>query len=127
MSLVALVALLIIIQYFIFTLLVGAARTKTGIEAPAVTGDPDFERAYRVQQNTLEQLMLVLPALWLCATYFRSDVAAICGSIFIVGRFIYRAGYVADPKKRGLGMGIGMLATVAMALCSAWGIIISLI
>lgn len=123
MEFVALIVLLILIQYFVFTMMCGAARAKSGIEAPACTGDETFERALRVQQNTLEQLILVLPSIFLCAVYFRTDVAAICGAIFFVARFIYRAGYMSDPKKRGPGMGIGMLATVVLVLTSAWGVI----
>ena len=122
MELVALVTLLIVIQYFAFIMMCGAARAKSGVEAPAISGDPVFERALRVQQNTAEQLMVVLPLIWLCANYFRADVAAICGAVFLVGRFMYRAGYMADPNKRFAGMMTGILATAALILTTIWGI-----
>lgn len=126
MEYVALVTLLLVLQYFIFTMLCGAARAKSGIQAPAVTGDENLERAYRVQMNTLEQLMMVLPALWLSAMYFDSLVAALLGLVFFVGRVLYRAGYMKDPAKRGPGFGIGFLATLGLVGTALWGVIASL-
>ena len=123
MAYVALVTLLLLVQYFVFTLLVGAARGKSGIQAPAVTGDENFERAYRVQMNTLEQLVLTLPALWLSGMYFNPLVAALLGLAFFLGRVLYRAGYVKDPAKRGPGFGIGFLATLGLVGTALWGVI----
>ncbi len=123
MAYVALVTLLLLVQYFVFTLLVGAARGKSGIQAPAVTGDENFERAYRVQMNTLEQLVLTLPALWLSGQYFDPLVAALLGLAFFLGRVLYRAGYVKDPAKRGPGFGIGLLATLGLVGTALWGVI----
>ena len=79
MQYVSLVTILLLIQYLIFTMMVGAARSKSGIKAPAVTGDEHFECAYRVQMNTLEQLVMTLPALWLSGLYFEPFVAAALG------------------------------------------------
>ena|SRR5210317_1012997 len=126
MEYVALVTLLLIIQYLTFTMLVGAARSKSGIKAPAITGDEQFERAYRVQMNTLEQLVLTLPALWLSGLYFNSMIAALLGLAFFLGRVLYRAGYVKDPTKRGPGFGIGFLASIGLVLTAAWGVITAL-
>ena len=126
MEYVALVTLLLVAQYLSFTLLVGAARAKSGIEAPAVTGDENFERAYRVQMNTLEQLVTTLPALWLSGLYFNPLVASLLGLAFFLGRVLYRAGYVKDPAKRGAGFGIGFLATVGLILTAAWGLVTGL-
>ena len=123
MAYVALVTLLLLVQYFVFTLLVGAARGKSGIQAPAVTGDENFERAYRVQMNTLEQLVLTLPALWLSGQYFDPLVAALLGLAFFLGRVLYRAGYVKDPARRGPGFGIGLLATLGLVGTALWGVI----
>ena len=50
-------------------MLVGRMRGKHGVQAPAVTGAPEFERAFRVQMNTLEQSVLFLPLLWLATVY----------------------------------------------------------
>lgn len=126
MEYVALVTLLLVLQYFIFTMLCGMARGKSGIQAPAVTGDETLERAYRVQMNTLEQLMMVLPGLWLSAMYFDSLVAALLGLVFFVGRVLYRAGYMKDPAKRGPGFLIGFLGTLGLVGTALWGVIASL-
>jgi uncharacterized membrane protein YecN with MAPEG domain len=126
MEYVALVTLLLLVQYLTFSILVGAARGKSGIKAPAVTGDEGFERAYRVQMNTLEQLVLTLPALWLSGLYFSPMVAALLGLAFFLGRVLYRAGYVKDPQKRGAGFGIGFLASIGLVLTALWGVISSL-
>jgi glutathione S-transferase len=123
MEYIALVTLLLVIQYMVFIMLVGAARGKTGIKAPAVTGDESFERAYRVQMNTLEQLMVALPALWVSGIYFDALVAALLGLAFFLGRVMYRAGYVKDPEKRGIGFGIGFLAILGLIGTGAWGVI----
>ena len=126
MEYVTLVTLLLLLQYFVFTLLVGAARVRSGIKAPAVTGDEGFERAYRVQMNTLEQLLLTLPALWLSAWYFDALVAALLGLAFFLGRVLYRAGYVRDPDKRSAGFIIGFLATLGLVGTALWGVIAQL-
>ena len=123
---VALVSLLILLQYMYFTLRVGMARGSE-IKAPAVSGSELFERTLRVQLNTLEQLMVTLPAMWICAYFYRADAAAILGTAFIVGRFIYSASYVRDPAKRAPGFVIGFLANVLLILASLWGVISKLI
>ena len=126
MHYVALVTLLLICQYVAFMMLCGAARSRSGIKAPAVTGDESFERAYRVQLNSLEQLIITLPAMWLSAMYFSDLVAASLGLAFFIGRIIYRAGYVADPAKRGPGMIIGFLANIGLIITASWGILTTL-
>ena len=88
MEYVSLITLMLVAQYMAFTILVGAARGKSGIKAPAVTGDDNFERAYRVQMNTLEQLVMTLPALWLSGFYFDSLVAALLGLAFEIAEAI---------------------------------------
>ena len=122
MAYVAAVTILLLIQYLFFMMAVGAARGKEGVQAPATSGSEAFERALRVQLNTLEQLALVLPAMWISASYFMPIVAAILGSIFFIGRFVYRHGYLADPTKRGTGMMIGFVATVGLLGTSIWGV-----
>jgi glutathione S-transferase len=122
MEFVALVTLLLVFQYLTFMMLCGAARAKSGIQAPAVTGDENFERAYRVQMNTLEQLMICLPALWISAYYFMPLLAAVLGLVFFVGRLLYRISYVKDPTKRGPGMIIGFLANIGLLLTGLWGV-----
>ncbi len=120
---VALVTLLLLLQYMVFIMLCGAARAKSGLKAPAVTGDENFERTYRVQMNTLEQLLITLPAMWVSAMYFMPVVAAALGLFFFIGRTIYRGAYVRDPSTRGLGMAIGFLANVGLLLTGLWGVL----
>ena len=123
MAYVALVTLLILVQYFYFIWQTGMARGKDTVVAPATTGDEVFERKFRVQMNTLEQLMITLPAMWICAHYFRADVAAILGWVFIIGRFAYSYMYIKNPKSRGLGFMIGFLANVLLIGCGLYGVI----
>ena len=99
-NLVVVVTLLALLTYFWTSLRVGAARGKHGIAAPSVLGHPEFERAYRVQLNTLEWLPLFLPSLWLFAYYWDGKIAAAIGVVWIVGRILYSITYVKDPSKR---------------------------
>ncbi len=119
----AVVSLLALLIYFWMSLNVGRARGKTGIAAPAMTGDPILERAVRVHYNTLEWLPIFLVSLWLFAIYWNELVAAGVGVVWIVGRVIYSTGYMADPGKRSTGFLI-QLAAVAVLLFGALGKIV---
>ena len=123
MEFVALVTLLLVLQYLAFMMMCGKARARSGIVAPAVTGDETFERAYRVQMNTVEQLVIALPAMWVSAMYFMPMVAAALGLVFFVGRMMYRVSYMKDPESRGPGMIIGFLANIALIATGLWGVI----
>jgi uncharacterized MAPEG superfamily protein len=127
MEFVAIVTVLALLQYIYFAVLVGQARGKFGVNGPAVTGHPVFERYFRVQMNTLELLVAFLPALWLFAQYISPMWAAILGAIYLVGRFLYLRAYVADPAKRGLGFGLSMLPTLALLLGGLVGAVLALL
>jgi glutathione S-transferase len=116
MEYVTIVAILALLQYFWFSFRVGTMRVKRAVKAPAVSGDSEFERNFRVQQNTLEQLMLFLPALALYTHYVRPLWAAGFGVVFIVGRFVYQAEYLRDPASRSLGFGITILPSIVMLI-----------
>ncbi len=110
--LVAIVSLVALLLYFYMGLRVGQGRGKYGVEAPAVTGHPDFERAYRIQMNTLEWLPLFLVSLWLFALSWGNDlIAAGIGLVWIIGRVLYLTGYSKAAEARGPGFGIQALAT----------------
>jgi uncharacterized membrane protein YecN with MAPEG domain len=126
MEFVALVTLLLLFQYLTFMMLCGMARAKGGVHAPATSGDETFERALRVQVNTLEQLVVTLPTMWICAMYYRPLVAAGLGLVFFLGRLLYRTGYMKDPGKRGPGMMIGFLANVALLITALWGVVLQM-
>ncbi len=127
MAYVALVTLLILIQYFFFVMQAGFARGKDTVVAPATTGDEMYERKSRVQMNTLEQLIITLPAMWVCAHYFRADIAAILGLAFLIGRFLYSHLYIKEPKSRAPGFIIGFFANIVLIGCGLYGVITSLV
>jgi uncharacterized MAPEG superfamily protein len=104
------------------TILVGRARGKTGIQAPATTGHPDFERAFRAHMNTLEQAVAFLPVLWLASIYSNENVASYLGYAWIVGRLWYIVGYVKEANKRSIGFLIGGICFVLLLGMSLWGI-----
>ena len=116
MEFVAIVVLLALIEYMIFAGSAGAARAKYEVDAPATTGHPIFERRLRVQQNTLEQLVVFVPAIWLFAIYVSQPIAGGLGLLFILGRALYSRGYVAEPSQRTLGFMITFAAQVILTL-----------
>lgn len=113
-SLVAIVTILALLTYAGMGIGVGRARTKSGVHAPAMTGDPLLERAIRVQSNTLEWLPIFLASLWLFAFYWSDLVAAALGLVWIVGRVLYWRGYMADPAKREAGFLVQTLASAVL-------------
>ncbi|MBR0786083.1 MAPEG family protein [Bradyrhizobium iriomotense] len=112
--LTALVTLLAIAFYFFTSINVSRARSRTGVKVPAMSGHPDFERAFRIQMNTLEWMPIVLPALWLFAAYISDAIAAGLGTVWIIGRIVYFIGYSQAAAKRGPGFAIQALAAIAL-------------
>ena len=127
MTWIILVSLLALLQYLWFGLLVGRARGRYGIAAPAVSGHPIFERYYRVQMNTLELLVVFVPALWIAALYVRPLWPALLGALYLIGRELYARAYVKDPAKRELGYVLSYLPTVALLLIGLIGTIVRLV
>ncbi len=115
-ALVGFVVSLLLLQYLAFGMMVGMARARCKVSAPATTGNPEFERYYRVQMNTLEQLIIVIPAMWFFAVMISGLYAAILGMVFFVGRILYARGYTQAAEKRSAGFGIGYLATIILVL-----------
>lgn len=114
MPLTEIITLLALLEYLVFIILVGKARGQYGVKAPAVTGHDMFERAYRVQMNTLELLVLFLPALWLASRYFSTTWTAGLGVLFLIGRIVYARSYVRDPASRSAGFGLSILPTLVL-------------
>lgn len=127
MALVAIVMLLAVLEYVILGVRVGQARARYGVEAPATTGHPIFERHFRVHQNTLEQMVIFLPSLWVFAVYVNATVGALLGVIFIVARVVYALGYVADPKKREAGAIMTAGTTAVLLIGGLIGALVGLV
>jgi uncharacterized membrane protein YecN with MAPEG domain len=119
----ALVTSLALVFYLVVTLNVGRARGKYNVPAPQTSGNPDFERVLRVQQNTLEQSILFLPSLWLFTLLVDPKIGAGLGAVWIVGRILYAWGYYRAAEKRGPGFGIGFLAAAVLLIGSIYGAI----
>lgn len=126
MELVVLVVMLALLQYIWFAALVGKARVKYGVKAPAMAGHAVFERHLRVQMNTLEQLVIFVPAAFAFAYladalgWYGSEIAAFLGVVYLVGRGIYARAYLQDPSQRSLGF---MLTFVPCALLIAGALV----
>ena len=103
--------------------LVGRARSRSGIKAPATTGDVDFERAFRAHQNTVEQTVMFLPALWLAAFYGIEQIAVWLGYAWLLGRIWYLFAYIKPSGNRSGGFGIALLALAGLAGMSLWCIV----
>ena len=127
MEWIALVTLLVAAEYFFLAVMVGKARSISGIGAPKIIGDERFERVFRVQQNTLEQLIIFFPSLWIFAYFVEPRIGAGLGVLFLVGRIMYARGYVQHPDKRGPGFIMGSLATLALILGGLVGVCLELL
>ena len=110
----ALVTCLAILFYFFTSIQVSKARAAFGIKVPATSGNPDFERVFRVQMNTLEWMPIFLPSLWLFAVYISDPLAAGLGVVWIAGRILYLIGYSEAAAKRGRGFGIQAGAAIIL-------------
>jgi uncharacterized membrane protein YecN with MAPEG domain len=126
MKLVSIVAALALIEYAVFFLQAGKARGRYGVAAPATTGHPIFERYFRVQLNTVEQLVIFLPALFMCGYFTNEVLAAALGLVFILGRALYARGYVLDPAKRGPGFALTIASNFLLLLGGLVGIFLGL-
>ena len=116
MNLVAVVIGLALVEFFVFGLLVGRARQQYGVAAPAMSGHPIFERYMRVHQNTMEQLVVFVPAMVLFGMYVSGRLGAVLGLVWIAGRVVYLRGYVADPAKRSTGFALSALPQLILLL-----------
>ncbi len=116
MSLVFIVMGLALVQFLYFGFLVGRARDTFGVKAPATTGNDGFERVFRVQQNTLEQLIVFLPSLWIFASFVSPRWAVGLGVLYLVGRFVYCFGYAKDPAKRSTGFLLSFAPTAILLI-----------
>ena len=123
MEYTTLIVLLALLQYFWFTMRVGITRGKYHVDAPACEGDENWVRMFRVQQNTLEQLILFIPTSFAFSYYMSTVWVLIPGGLFIIGRFLYSAEYIKDPKTRVPGMSMTILANAILLLGALFGLL----
>jgi len=114
MDWIVVITVLATLQFVWFGIQVGSMRAKHEVKAPAMSGPPDFERMFRIHYNTMEQLVVFLPALWLYAHMVNPIWGAGIGAVYLVGRFIYRAAYLKDPSGRSLGFALSSLPAMVM-------------
>lgn len=126
-TLTALITLLAVLLQLGVMVNVGRARGRYQVQAPATTGHPVFERAYRIQMNTLESTLMFLPALWMFALYLSEPGAAAVGAVWLLGRVIYSIAYMADAGKRGTGFVIGLVAIAVLTLGGLFGVVRALL
>ena len=107
-------------------MLVGRMRSKHAVDAPATTGAPEFERAFRVQMNTQENMLIFLPALWLFSIYVSPMWAGLLGVLWLIGRTHYAVSYARSASERSLGFGVGLLAFGILAIGAAIGVAIKI-
>jgi uncharacterized MAPEG superfamily protein len=127
MAWVDLVLMAALLEFMVFGWLVGSARGRHGVKAPAMAGHPVVERWLRVHGNTLEQLIVFIPSLWGAARYWQPEYVAGIGAVFIIGRALYAAGYVKDPRKRDLGFLVGIVPVAVLLLATVVGAVRTLL
>jgi len=123
MEILAIVTILALGQFVYFSIQVGSYRGQYDVKGPAVTGAPEFERMFRVQQNTMEQLVVFLPTLWIFGHLVTPTYAAGFGLVYIAGRFIYRSEYLKDPASRSPGFMISFLPSAIMLV---WSLVVAM-
>lgn len=123
--LVSLITALALLLYLGLTINVSRYRVKYNVPAPQMTGNPNFERVLRVQQNTLEQLVLFLPGVWLFSVYVSPSWGTGIGVVWLIGRIAYAWGYYQAPKKRVIGFGVSSISSLVLLLGSLIGILLS--
>jgi glutathione S-transferase len=121
MPYVDIVTVLAVLQFIVFGFKVGGARGRFGVKAPAITGNEVFERYFRVQQNTMELLVVFLPGIYLFSHYWSPLIAVALGVIYLIGRELYAASYVKDPAKRSAGYGLSFLPSVVLLVGGLFG------
>ena len=123
----ALVTLAALFLCFVVAAVVGKARVKYRVAAPATTGHEMFERSFRVQMNTLENVVIFVPALWLCAVFFGPLTATAFGALWLVGRIWYAAAYLRQPQTRGGGFVLAYAAWGGLMIAASWGVLRALL
>ena len=126
MEFTVLIILVALVQFLWFGMRVGMSRGKYAVKAPATVGDETWERLYRVQQNTMEQLVMFIPAVMAFGMYVSHRWVILPGVLFIIGRQLYSSEYVSDPDSRVPGMALSLLCNVALIIGAVIGLLLSI-
>jgi glutathione S-transferase len=124
---VHLVVVLAVLEFALFGYAVGRARKRCGVPAPATTGNAEFERYFRAHANTLEQLVIFLPALVVFGHYLNAYLAAALGALFVIGRAVYFQGYAKAAEGRHMGFMVSFIPTVILLVGAIYGVVRALI
>ena len=119
----ALITLLNVLLIALASYFVGRARGKHGIHAPATSGHPDFDRAFRAHMNTIEQTAMFLPTLWIATLYGDARIAAWLGYAWLLARLLFLFGYLSEARKRSIGFTIAALANLGLLAIAFWGLV----
>ena len=127
MDYVYLLILLALVQFIYFTMRTGITRGKYGVHAPKTQGHETWERIFRVQQNTMEQLVLFIPGILAFAHYVSPRWALLPGILFVIGRQLFSYLYIANPEKRVPGAALSFLSNVVLVVGALIGVLLQLI
>ncbi len=127
MKFIALVILIALAQYLFFTVQVGLKRGKHGVKAPQTSGHETWNRLFRVQQNTMEQLVIFIPSMIAFGMYASARWAVLPGVLFIIGRQVYYHQYLNDPASRTPGMAMSLLSNAILLIGALIGLIVKMI
>jgi uncharacterized membrane protein YecN with MAPEG domain len=121
MAFVTVIVMLALVEYMYFGAAVGRARARHDVAAPATHGDETFERFFRAHQNTLEQIVVFIPAIYAAGYYANELFAVATGVVFLIGRALYFRSYIRDPQARGIGMIVTMISVVVLVIAGLVG------
>ena len=124
MNYVYIVILLALVQFIFFTFRTGLTRDKYGVDAPKTAGNETWERIFRVQQNTMEQLVMFIPGMLMFAHFVSPQWALLPGVLYLIGRQLYSYLYISNPKKRGPGVALTFLPNIALIIGALIGLLL---
>jgi glutathione S-transferase len=73
--------------------------------------------------NTLEQLIMFVPAILIFSLYMSPYVAAAIGAVYVIGRIVYLLSYVKNPNSRSAGYALSILPTLILLAGGLFGAI----
>ena len=127
MEYAVIIILLALLQYSYFAFTVGLSRNKLEVFAPKISGHDIWERTFRVQQNTLEQLIIFIPGMLAFSFYVSGVWVLIPGIGYLLGRQLYSYLYVKDPKSRTPGFLLTFFSNMILVIGTLIAIVLTLV